>query len=114
MEDERNQNKEVPMSKEKSKATTLESTRAWVQKHASENLDLKSLNGAIADLVKKSEEAKTSASKLEETRLARKQALKTLRETLKATKAARKLPQVPPSQTAPSKKAAPKKLPAKN
>jgi hypothetical protein len=106
------------MSKEKTKATAVESAQAWIAKHADEGKDFKALSTAIAAVEKKTAEAQAAANKLGEVLEARKLAIKALKEGLKAAKAARKAPPAPaatpkPKAVAP-KKAAPKKVaPAK-
>ena len=100
------------MSKENTKATPLDTAKAWVAKHSTENLDLKALNSAVAALEKRTFETQAAAAKLGEALEARKSALKDLKSTLKKAKDARKHPK---KQTAKAvtKASAPKKAAAK-
>ena len=99
------------MPKDKSIATPLEAAQLWMAKHKTENLDLKALTSAVVALEKNTTDAQAAAAKLGAVLEARKVALKTLKETLKAAKAARKNP-VPP-KAAPAKKPSAKVAPAK-
>lgn len=104
------------MSKEKPKATAVETAQAWIAKHSSEGHDFKPLTAAVAAVEKKTAEAQATATKLGEILEARKVATKALKEALKAAKAARKAPKPAPKKTSTkasekpvAKKTAPKK-----
>lgn len=95
------------MSKEKT--TPAEAARLWIAKHSAEGLNLKALEAALSAVDSKTLEAQAIAAKLGAVLEARKGAVKTLKEALKAARANRKSPQ----PAAPKAVTAPKKAPVK-
>ena len=103
------------MSKNTPKITPADAARQWSEKHAGEGLDLGTLEAALATVDKLTVDAHHLASQLGAVLENRKAAVKVLKETLKAAKAARKnptasdAPKKVPAKKAPAKKTAAKK-----
>jgi len=86
--------KEFAMSKAKKapKPTVLEKTQDWIAKHAAEKLPLGPLQVALAAAEARTDDTLEAARKLGEALEAREAAYQTLKDALKAAKAARKAP----------------------